>query len=58
MHRGTFLGSAWGPFQDVKRVWAEFFEGKPYKSHVFGIAGIRRFPVPLCDYLAATSAAP
>ena len=37
--RGTFLGSAWGPFQDVKKVWAEFFESKPYKSHALGIAG-------------------
>ena len=42
LYRGTFLGSAWGPFQDVKRVWAEFFEGKPHKSHAFGIAGTGR----------------
>ena len=46
LRRGTFLGSAWGPFQDVKRVWAEYFEGKPYKSHAFGIAGTRPFPEP------------
>ena len=38
--RGTFLGSAWGPFQDVKKVWAEHFGSKPYKSHALGIAGI------------------
>ena len=38
--RGTFLGSVWGPFQDVKKVWAEHFGSKPYKSHALGIAGI------------------
>ncbi|KAK9905658.1 hypothetical protein WJX75_004011 [Coccomyxa subellipsoidea] len=37
--RGTFLGSAWGPFSDVKKVWAEFFASKPYKSLPLGIAG-------------------
>ena len=39
LFRGTFLGSAWGPFQDVKKVWAEHFGSKPYKSHALGIAG-------------------
>ncbi|EIE23771.1 SGNH hydrolase [Coccomyxa subellipsoidea C-169] len=36
---GSFLGSAWGPFSDVKKVWAEFFATKPYRSLPLGIAG-------------------
>jgi hypothetical protein len=37
--RGTFLGAPWGPFQDVKKVWSEFFENKPYTASALGIAG-------------------
>ena len=37
--RGTFLGAPWGPFSDVKKVWAEFFASKPYTSLPLGIAG-------------------
>ncbi|BDA47685.1 probable platelet-activating factor acetylhydrolase IB subunit beta [Coccomyxa sp. Obi] len=37
--RGTFLGAPWGPFSDVKKVWAEFFASKPYTSLALGIAG-------------------
>jgi hypothetical protein len=33
------LGAPWGAFADVKKVWAEFFETKPYKAQAFGIAG-------------------
>lgn len=39
MRRGTFLGAPWGAFADVKKVWSEFFETKPYKAQAFGIAG-------------------
>ncbi len=45
--RGTFLGSAWGPFQDVKKVWTEYFESKPYKSHALGIAGTGPSPLAI-----------
>ena len=48
--RGTFLGSAWGPFQDVKKVWAEHFGSKSYKSHALGIAGN-----PSCSLLCILS---
>ena len=43
--RGTFLGAAWGPFADVRKVWMEFFESKPYKANAFGIAGELSLPV-------------
>ena len=41
--RGTFLGATWGPFADVKKVWQEYFESKPYRAQAFGIAGERNF---------------
>lgn len=42
--RGTFLGAPWGPFSDVKKVWAEFFASKPYAANALGIAGDQEPP--------------
>ena len=46
LRRGTFLGAPWGAFADVKKVWSEFFETKPYKAQAFGIAGNLLAPIP------------
>jgi len=43
----------------VKKVWAEYFESKPYKSHALGIAGdfqiFHILPIALPTSLAAAS---
>lgn len=55
--RGTFLGAPWGPFSDVKKVWAEFFASKPYTSLALGIAGdlllayFHQYQMPCCTLL-------
>lgn len=37
--RGTYLGSAWSEFRQVKEVWEEVFGGKPYSTHTLAISG-------------------
>jgi len=37
--RGTYLGSAWSDFRQVKEVWEEVFAGKPYITHTLAISG-------------------
>ena len=44
--RGTYLGSAWSEFRQVKEVWEEVFGGKPYSTHTLAISGAPHQPSP------------